>query len=261
MKTSSKFLGFRWKPSLDLAVVPFSWVLVVGSIYAATYFIGQELWGGIGYFLFYAFLGAFVFGVGLPLLWMVVIRKRLLADLGITAQHWMRNLILQLAFSILLYAPAYWNTQFPPPQQLIPLVFLAMCVGLFEAIFWRGWVQMRLEESFGVIPGILLASFFYALYHIGYSMPASEIVFLFFIGLMYAVTFRLTKSIFILYPFFQPLGQLKTLLNDQLTLPLISTLGFAEVWIGILLLLWLARRYQGKHHQPKVHFATQCNHR
>jgi membrane protein implicated in regulation of membrane protease activity len=64
---------------------------------------------------------------------------------------------------------------------------------------------------------------------------------------MFAVVFRCTKSILILWPVFQPMGQLVTLIKDQLTLPLLAALGFVEVLILMLVLVWLARRYQRKH--------------
>lgn len=250
-----KIISLRWKPNRDLAVVVTSWLLVVGSIYTATHIIGRELWDGMGYFVLYALLGALVFGVGVPLYWTVVVCKRPLSDLGLTTRHWKVSIALQLGLSVLLYIPAFWNAQLPPLEQLIPLIFLALCIGLFEAIFWRGWVQLRFEAAFGILPGIVLAALVYALYHVGYGMPSSEMVFLFFVGLMYAVAFRLTRSILVLYPLFQPLGQLKTLLNDQLTLPLISALGFAEVWIAILGLIWLAHRYSTRPRKEKQAYA------
>jgi membrane protein implicated in regulation of membrane protease activity len=71
--------------------------------------------------------------------------------------------------------------------------------------------------------------------------------FLFFIGVMFAVIFRLTKNVFILWPVFQPMGQLITLIKDKLSLPFLASLGFAEVLILMLVLVWLAVRYQRKH--------------
>jgi hypothetical protein len=71
--------------------------------------------------------------------------------------------------------------------------------------------------------------------------------FLFFIGVMFAVIFRLTKNVFILWPVFQPMGQLITLIKDKLSLPFLASLGFAEVLILMLVLVWLAVRYQQKH--------------
>jgi len=126
-------------------------------------------------------------------------------------------------------------------------VALALAIGFFEAVFWRGWVLLRLEDAFGIIPAILLSSILYAAYHIGYGMPLSEIGFLFLIGIMFAVAFRLTKSVFILWPLFQPMGQLVTLTLDGLSLPIMATLGFVDVLALMTLFIWLAVRYHRKH--------------
>ena len=91
-------------------------------------------------------------------------------------------------------------------SSLLPLAALSLTIGFFEAVSWRGWVLLRLEEAFGIVPAILLGSLLYAAYHVGYAMPTSEIAFLFLVGVMYAVAFRLTRSVFILWPLFQPMG-------------------------------------------------------
>ena len=67
---------------------------------------------------------------------------------------------------------------------------------------------------------------------------------------MFAVAFRLTRNVLILWPVFQPMGQLVTLVRDGLTLPLIAAVGFAEVLILMLVLVWLAARYHRKHQEP-----------
>jgi hypothetical protein len=77
-------------------------------------------------------------------------------------------------------------------------------------------------------------------------MPTSEMVFLFFIGVMYAVAFRITKNIFLIWPVFQPMGQLVTLIKDGLPLPLLASLGFMEALILMWVLVWLAARYAKK---------------
>ena len=245
--TLKQVFSLRWKPNKDLIVVTFSWLLVVGSLYTATVIVGPEVWGGMAYFTLYAVLGATLFGVGLPLYWVVIVQKRPLSDLGITTRGLGVSLILQLAFAAFQFMNTLAKTELPPFENFLPLITLALCIGFFEAIFWRGWVLLRLEESFGVIPGIIFGSALYAAYHIGYGMLASEIIFLFFIGIMFAVIFRLTKNIFILYPLFQPMGQLITLVKDGLTLPLVSSLGFVDAMIAMFVLVWLAGRYHKRH--------------
>lgn len=246
-------LEVRWHLTLDLAVVALSWLLVVTALYTATVIVGQAVWGGMGYFLLYAVVGAAVCGVGLPLFWMVGVRKRSLAELGLTRERLVPSLVLQLLFAGLLYIGLRGQIQIPSVEQLLPLVALALAIGFFEAVFWRGWVQLRLEDAFGILPSILLASALYAAYHIGYAMPVQEIVFMFFIGIMFAAAFRLTKNILVLYPLFQPMGQLVTLLRDGLSLPLLAALGFVEVLIVMLVFVWLAARYHKKHALSVAH--------
>lgn len=243
-----ELFALRWKPGKDLAAIAVSWVLVVAALYAAAEIVGVEIWGGMGYFILYGVVGATLFGIGIPLYWTVAVRKRPVADLGITTRRLGLSLILQIAFSVPLYMVTLRTVQLPPIDELLPLLALSLAIGFFEAVFWRGWVLLRLEAAFGLIPAILLGSVLYAAYHIGYGMPISEMTFLFFIGIMFAVIFRLTKSIWILWPIFQPMGQLVTLIRDGLSLPLLAALGFVEVLALMLVLVWLAARYFNKHH-------------
>ena len=238
---------FRWKPNRDLAIVALSWILVVGALSMSTFVVGQEILGGMGYFLFYAVIGATLCGIGLPLYWMVVVNKRPLSDLGLTFQNWKLSLIIQILLTLLINVPRLLKLDIPPFQQFFPLLCMALAIGFFEAVFWRGWLQLCLEEAFGIRPAILIASALYAVYHIGYGMPASEMVFLFFIGLMFAVVFRITKSVLILWPLFQPGGQLITLVSDGLTLPFLAFLGFVDALALMLFLVWWANKYYKKH--------------
>jgi uncharacterized protein len=236
----------RWTPNwADLGVVAASWVLVVTVLRTATSVVTPDR--GIGYFLVYAVLGATVFGLGIPLGWMVLVRKRPLADLGLTVHNWRIILPIQVVLAVALYLTAFRDITLPPRDALLPLIALALAIGFFEAVFWRGWVLLRLEEAFGILPAILLGSGLYALYHIGYAMDAGEMVLLFFIGILFAVTFRLAGSILILWPLFQPTGQIATLIRDELELPLLATVGFGEVLIVMLAMVWFSARYLQRH--------------
>ena len=240
----------RYQPSSDLGAVAVSWALVVGSLAVATFVVTPAR--GVGYFLVYAVIGAARFGVALPTWWMVWRRRRTIADLGVSARRIGVSLAIQAVLGVGLYYLTLDRVTLPPTSSLLPLVALALCIGLFEAIFWRGWVQSRLEESFGFIPALLLGSAAYALYHIGYGMGWGEMGFLFFIGLLYGATFRITGSIFILWPLFQPVGQLTTLIKDGLTLPPIAAVGFVEALIAMVIILYAAFRYAAKRDSVSV---------
>ncbi len=167
----------RFNPGRDLLAVIVSWFLVTGALYTATFIVGSDAAGGILYFILYAVVTAALFGVGVPLYWTVVVRKRPLSDLGITTRLLGISLIIQVILAGVQYYAALRDATFPPMSELLPLIALALAIGFFEALFWRGWVQLRLEEAFGLIPALILGSALYALYHIGYGMSASEMVF------------------------------------------------------------------------------------
>ena len=247
VSSSRQHFILHWQPNRDLVAIGVSWLLVVAALYTATSIVGQEVWGGMGYFLLYGLVACALCGVGIPLYWTVVVRRRPVSDLGITTRRLWLSLGLQLVFAVVQFLAIRGSLTLPAWDELVPLVALALTVGFFEAVFWRGWVVQRLEDSFGLVPAVLLGSALYALYHIGYGMPTSEMIFLFFIGLMFAVVFLITRNILILWPFFQPMGQLITLVKDQLSLPLVAALGFIEVLAVMLALVWLATWYYKRH--------------
>ena len=78
----------------------------------------------------------------------------------------------------------FWGYTLPAPVDWVPLLVMSLTVGLFEAIFFRGFVQTRLEASFGTVPGVVGGAAFYALYHVGYGMPLSAMIFLFGLGVV-----------------------------------------------------------------------------
>lgn len=126
------------------------------------------------------------------------------------------------------------NITLPPAEEFVPLVTMALPVGLFEAIFFLGWVQMRFEKAFGILPGIVLGSAIYALYHVGYGMEPDDIAFLFIIGLIYASVFRLTKNLLIIWPFLTPMGGLFNNIKEGLILLFEATYGFVLV-LGLMI--------------------------
>jgi membrane protease YdiL (CAAX protease family) len=178
-------------------------------------------------------------GVALPVLYTVLVRRRSVADLGLTT----RQLLPSLALGLLLGWDTYRNTIGPLgmawTRELVPLVAMALAVGLFEAIFFRGWLQLRFEEAFGLVPGLVLGAVCYSLYHVGYGMSGEEMLFLFGLGLSFGAFFRLTKNVFVLWPFYTPVGSIFTNLREGLTLPFEATYGFL-LTIGLMvgIIVW-----------------------
>lgn len=66
----------------------------------------------------------------------------------------------------------------------------------FEEFLFRGFMQTRFENAFGYIPAIILSGFAFSIYHLGYSKfrSISEIVLLFFVGVMFAIAFKVSNN-------------------------------------------------------------------
>jgi len=146
-------------------------------------------------------------GVILPLYWMVVIRERELKEVGITREKWLVSLIVSLILGGLLFWQYYRS--FEISAATIP-TFLVVAYTLWEVVFVCGWLQLRFEEAFGIIPGIILAGFCFSIYHLGYGWyDLPGLVGLFGAGLFLAIVFRFTRNILILWPFLWPVGCLR----------------------------------------------------
>jgi membrane protease YdiL (CAAX protease family) len=245
---------FYWRPDKDLLLVALSLFLVTTGIGLASNLAGPNERGGIPYFVVYAVLTAALCGVGLPLYWTVIVRHRPLSDLGMTKKWLRRSHFIQLFFVLLQFAGFMGTIQFPPFEKLLPLIGLAMFIGFFETVFWRGWVQMRLEAAFGIFPAVVLSAALYALHYLAYGASFTALLPLFFAGVLYGIVFRLTNNVLIIWPVFLPMRLLINLINDGVSIAPLAVLGLFGVWLFMLGLIRLAGRYHQT--QPDLSNAT-----
>jgi membrane protease YdiL (CAAX protease family) len=191
-------------------------------------------------------------GVAFPVLYIVLVRQRPLADLGLTLER----LVPSVALSLLLGWDTYSNTlatlEIAWTQEIVPLIAMVLSVGLFEAVFFRGWLQLRFEAAFGLVPSLILGALCYSLYHVGYGMTRGEMLFLFGLGLAFAAFFRLVKNVVVLWPFYTPLGGLYTNLSEGLSMPFEATYGFL-LTLGLMAgTITLAVHLQGEEAESRV---------
>ena len=131
----------------------------------------------------------------------------------------------------------------PRPVDWVPLLVLSMTVGIFESVFFRGFVQTRLEASFGPVAGVGLAAGLYALYHVGYGMGFTEMGFLFGLGVVYAIAYAQVRNVLVLWPLLTPLGSFfNNLRSGDIDLPWGAVAGFADVIALMALMVWLLLR-------------------
>jgi hypothetical protein len=241
---------FRWRiDAKDLVAVAGIYVVVVGLFALA--FQGFTTDDTLGMFL--SFGGGLLVGVVGPVVYTVRYRRRPLTSLGITLRGWRTVVAPALLFAGVQFAITLWGYDLPRPVDWVPLLTMALTVGLFESIFFRGFIQGRLEASFGTAPAVAGAAILYALYHVGYGMGPEEITFLLGLGIVYAVAFRVANSVFVLWPLLIPLGSFYAQLESgELAgqLPWAAILGFADVIALMAAAIWLAKRHERKLDRP-----------
>ncbi len=206
---------------------------------AFTYFTTANVLG-----LFLTFAGGLLLGVIGPIVYQVWIRQRDLRSLGIGRHLLPQTAGIALSLAGVQFFTTLWGYQLPGLVDWVPLLVMSLVVGLFEALFFRGFIQGRLEASLGAAPAVAVAALLYALYHVGYGMGLTEMWFLFGLGVVYAVAYRITSNILVLWPLLTPLGAFfNNLQAGDIDLPWASILGFADVAGAMVVTLWLARRH------------------
>jgi membrane protease YdiL (CAAX protease family) len=231
-----KLDAIRWRPTIETALAFGSYILVVGGmVLAFRIFTVEQVALN---FITFGLVTLVCLGVALPVLYTRFVRHLPLSELGITRHLLIPSLILGLLLGLDTFRATLATLNITWTADVVPVALMALSVGLFEAIFFRGWLQLRFESAFGLVPGLILGALAYSLYHIGYGMDLDEMAFLFGLGLIFSGMFRLTRNIAVLWPFYTPVGGLYENLRSGLTMPFEATYGFIIVlalMIGMIL--------------------------
>lgn len=199
--------------------------------------------------LFLCFAAGLLLGVVGPVVYQAWGRGRPLRSLGLGTHQLRPTLAMGLVLAAVQFLVTFLGYTLPEPAQWVPLLGMSLVVGLFEAVFFRGFVQGRLEASFGAVPAVTGAAALYALYHVGYGMGVSEMWFLLALGVVYAVAYRLTTNLLIIWPLLTPMGAFfNNLTGGDIELPWESLLGFADVAMLMAGAIWVAHRRERKNH-------------
>lgn len=194
MSTSGTTEGVlaRWAPSRDSAA---AFLTELGMI-AAYAILGNS--GNLGVAALIGLIVVPVLAVGIPVYWTTKVERQPISMLGITSRRWLPSLVLSGLLSLLIVYPLFLsNRAIVSIDRWLPMA-AAGAVSLFEPLFVFGWLQLRFEKDFGVLPGILLAALSYAFYHVGY-MPG-EMSGQFYSAVVFAVCFRLTGNLLVAWP-------------------------------------------------------------
>jgi uncharacterized protein len=232
----------------DLAVIAGLYLAVIGLWRLAFTVFTADRWLP----LFLCFGGGMLLGVAGPVSYTVWLRRRSLASLGLGIHRLRPTAALGLLFAAVQAVTMFWGYRLPAPVDWVPQLVLALTVGLFEAVFFRGFIQGRLEARFGTGTAVAGAAVLYALYHVGYGMGIDEMGFLFALGVVYAVAYQLTSNVLVLWPLLTPLGGWFSYMEGgEFQLPWASIAGFADVLGLMAVVIWLAYKHQRRPGSPQ----------
>lgn len=228
----------------DLAAIAIIYLGVVALLGLA--FVGFTTDRVAGLFL--SFAAALLLGVAGPVVYTVWLRDRPLSSLGLRRDNLRPALGLALLFAGVQYSLTLWRYDLPAARDWVPLLCMALVVGVFESVFFRGFIQTLLEQQFGHVTGIAGAALLYGAYHVGYGMTGNELAFLTALGVVYAVAFAIPRNLLVLWPLLTPLGSFYANVDaGDIDLPWASIAGFADV-LGLMILVgYLGYRHQRRH--------------
>jgi magnesium-transporting ATPase (P-type) len=201
-------LELRFRPNRDTAVAFALGLLVIGISAILPLFTADAPGDTIAYVLLRDVIMVAGLGFLVPIYYTLFVKKRGAGELGFTKKKWLASLIIGLALGVFFLlnfvgeAGQEGQSVFLDAGAISP-VFYLMLVGAFEVVFFYVFLRQQFEEAFGVLPALALAAAFYSLHHAGFQ---PEFVKLFFVGLIYAATFRLTLNLLAVYPFFWGVG-------------------------------------------------------
>ena len=189
-----RIFSIRFEPGKDTALA-----FATAVVFSFIYFFGTHTGSVLASFLIFTVLGTGIICVVLPAFYVLVVMREPLGTLGITTRRWW----LALAISGFIAAGSFPGvlraaTQ-TPGADLVPHLLVNGLI-LWEPFFVFGWLQLRFERAFGIVPGIMLAALCFGAYHLG-TFPLFAVLTLVAFGILYASIFRAVgANLLVLWP-------------------------------------------------------------
>lgn len=178
-----RIFSTRFEPGADTALA-----FGTAVVFPFIYFFGAHTSSALASFLVFTVLGTGILCVLFPAFYMLVLRGAPLESLGITSRRWWLALVISLIFAAGSLPTVLEAAEQTPGAELAPHLLVNGLI-LWEPFFVFGWLQLRFERAFGILPGIALAALCFGAYHLG-TFPLTGVVGLIAFGLVYAVLFR-----------------------------------------------------------------------
>lgn len=239
---------FLFKPDKELWVLFFALIMCILFNFIADLFIGTLI-----FHIFYQ--GIFTLGICIffPLWFTAIKQKQSLSTIGITTNKWIKAVLVGILIAVLSIFGRMMNLQIAMPDINFLFIIISCMImsTLFEEIFFRGFLQTRFEKMFGIIPAIIFSGLCFSLYHIGYYNirgDVSELISLFFIGIYFSISFRITNNIITSYIVNLPqailtfLGEPSSIEYSKHFNRTSAVISFITAIVGLLLIIYVNSR-------------------
>ena len=246
--------ALRWKPSRHTWVAVVTGLLVFALSSSLLLFEqGSKTAKFINYVLMWA-----ACGFAVPWIYSLFVERSQPASMGLTRKRLALSLILNIVlggfFLLLMIAEG-------DPSKIDPVVFgrgtfVLMVGGLFELLLYYGFIHLRLEKAFGIIPAILITSAIYVSWHTGTQLPmeadpVAAVWKLFLVGVIYQSVFSITRNLLAIYPFFFAGGVLiDFVVNLEGMEPISQDFPWSVVTLSLMVLcglfIWVTKTQRGE---------------
>jgi membrane protease YdiL (CAAX protease family) len=191
--TIRSLLTIRCRPGRDTMIA-----LLTALLMIPIYYTGTHDRSGLAGLLVFVILGNGILNVLFPAYYVLLVRGEGPAELGITTRRLWLAVLLSLLCSAFSWKGLQREAALSPDVDLLrQLIFNGII--LWEPFFIFGWLQLRFERAFGILPGIVLAAICFGAYHLG-TFPLPGVVGLVVVGVICGAVFCITKNLLTLWP-------------------------------------------------------------
>ncbi len=197
---AARIFAVRFRPRADTALA-----LTTAVAFSFVYYIGARSQSALLSFLLFTVFGTGLLCVILPAFYVLVIRGEPLTNLGLTKRRWGLALALSAFFAAGSF-PRLLDVAAADLEVDLAAHLLGNALVLWEPFFVYGWLQLRFERAFGILPGIFLAALCFAGYHLG-TFPLAAVVGFLVVGLFQAALFRAVgANLLVVWPLMAAVG-------------------------------------------------------
>jgi len=136
----------------------------------------------------------------LPAFYVMLVRGEEPSHLGVTTRRCWTALLISGLLGAALFPGLRAELSKHAGATLAPQL-LYNGVLLWEPFFVFGWLQLRFERAFGIIPAIVLTALAVTIYHVG-SLPAQYLPSMILFGVFNCFVFRLTTNLLAIWPLY-----------------------------------------------------------